>query len=133
MVWAIPVSLAATWGITIVFSSSGYLDVSVRRVSVFRQYIFNILGCPIRKSTTQRLFAPYRSLSQLITSFIASESQGIRRTPLVTFLTNVNKFYFIISFKMSKNLFLTIKDKVENIGVEPMTSCVQGRRSSQLS
>ena len=34
---------------------------------------------------------------------------------------------------MSKNFFLTIKDKVENIGVEPMTSCVQGRRSSQLS
>jgi hypothetical protein len=28
---------------------------------------------------------------------------------------------------MSKNIF------VENIGVEPMTSCVQGRRSSQLS
>ena len=31
-VWAPPVSLAATSGITIVFSSSGYLDVSVRRV-----------------------------------------------------------------------------------------------------
>jgi hypothetical protein len=26
-----------------------------------------------------------------------------------------------------------INGKVENIGVEPMTSCVQGRRSSQLS
>ena len=25
------------------------------------------------------------------------------------------------------------KTFVENIGVEPMTSCVQGRRSSQLS
>ena len=25
------------------------------------------------------------------------------------------------------------KTSVENIGVEPMTSCVQGRRSSQLS
>ena len=25
------------------------------------------------------------------------------------------------------------KPNVENIGVEPMTSCVQGRRSSQLS
>jgi len=24
-------------------------------------------------------------------------------------------------------------DKVENIGVEPMTSCLQSRRSSQLS
>ena len=32
-VWAIPRSLATTWGITIVFSSSGYLDVSVHRVS----------------------------------------------------------------------------------------------------
>ena len=27
----------------------------------------------------------------------------------------------------------TSKISVENIGVEPMTSCVQGRRSSQLS
>lgn len=33
LVWAVPVSLAATQGITIVFSSSGYLDVSVPRVS----------------------------------------------------------------------------------------------------
>ena len=31
-VWAPPVSLAATPGITVVFFSSGYLDVSVRRV-----------------------------------------------------------------------------------------------------
>ena len=31
-VWALPVSLAATSGITVVFSSSGYLDVSVPRV-----------------------------------------------------------------------------------------------------
>src|SRR5690606_36230684 len=31
-VWAPPGSLAATTGITLVFSSSGYLDVSVRRV-----------------------------------------------------------------------------------------------------
>ena len=31
-VWALPRSLAATWGITVVFSSSGYLDVSVLRV-----------------------------------------------------------------------------------------------------
>ena len=31
-VWASPGSLAATTGITLVFSSSGYLDVSVRRV-----------------------------------------------------------------------------------------------------
>ena len=32
LVWAFPRSLATTWGITIVFFSSGYLDVSVPRV-----------------------------------------------------------------------------------------------------
>ena len=31
-VWALPISLAATLGITVVFFSSGYLDVSVHRV-----------------------------------------------------------------------------------------------------
>ncbi len=31
-VWALPLSLAATYGIDVSFSSSGYLDVSVRRV-----------------------------------------------------------------------------------------------------
>ena len=35
LVWAGPRSLAATWGVTIVFSSSGYLDVSVRRVGLY--------------------------------------------------------------------------------------------------
>ena len=30
-------------------------------------------------------------------------------------------------------LLINILNLVENIGVEPMTSCVQGRRSSQLS
>ena len=37
-----------------------------------------------------------------------------------------NRLYFLFSILS----FLKI---VENIGVEPMTSCVQGRRSSQLS
>ena len=31
-VWALPISLAATFGIDVSFSSSGYLDVSVHRV-----------------------------------------------------------------------------------------------------
>ena len=45
---------------------------------------FILTGCPIRKSVGQRSFAPNHSLSQLITSFIASESQGIHRMPLFT-------------------------------------------------
>ena len=32
LVWALPFSLATTWGIIIIFFSSSYLDVSVRRV-----------------------------------------------------------------------------------------------------
>ena len=32
MVWAVPRSLATTYGITFVFFSSAYLDVSVQRV-----------------------------------------------------------------------------------------------------
>ena len=43
-------------------------------------------GCPIRKFTNQRLFAPPRDLSQLITSFIACKSLGIHRTPFLTCL-----------------------------------------------
>ena len=53
---------------------------------MIRWRVFNTPGCPIRKSPDQRLFAPTPSLSQLITSFIASESQGIRHAPFFTFL-----------------------------------------------
>ena len=86
-VWAGPCSLATTYGITIVFFSSGYLDVSVHRVDLRHNRIPQLLGvgCPIRIFTDQRLFAPPRNFSQLITSFIVSESQGIPRTPLLTF------------------------------------------------
>jgi hypothetical protein len=88
MVWAIPRSIATTKGITVVFFSSAYLDVSVQRVRLPYNGIIRspVLGCPIRKSADQESFAPPRSLSQLITSFFASESQGILRTPLLTFL-----------------------------------------------
>ena len=86
LVWAVPRSLATTSGITFVFFSSRYLDVSVPWVSLYKRYhAFSMVGFPIRKSTGQRLFAPHRSLSQLITSFIASESQGIRHTLLIAF------------------------------------------------
>ena len=83
LVWALPRSLATTSGIIIIFSSCGYLDVSVPRVrlSIKRYHAFNMMGCPIRKSPDQRLFAPTRRLSQLTTSFIASSSQGIHRLP----------------------------------------------------
>ena len=95
-VWAVPRSLATTCGITIVFFSYGYLDVSVPhvRLSFARDIrVCTQMGCPIRKSPDQRLFAPTRSLSQLVTSFFASESQGIHHLLL---FTSVNT---LISFK----------------------------------
>ena len=49
------------------------------------QPFFKWLGFPIRKSADQFIFADPRSLSQLITSFFASESQGIPRVPFLTF------------------------------------------------
>ena len=68
-----------------------------------------------------RIFAPPRSFSQLVTSFIASESQGIHRLPLITFLSNlllilqIQKFIknLISSLKtsMSKNLFFAFRRK----------------------
>ena len=153
------------------------------------------MGCPIRIFTDQRLFAPPRNFSQLITSFFVSESQGIPRTPLLTFFyllyLQVNLYFYLlfsqyvkelrppqplqrrglkepvwiftesnrtvcacrISFHSSilrtclcllffLNLALAFLSPplrevrwgcVENKGVEPLTLCVQGRCSSQLS
>ena len=44
----------------------------------------SMVGCPIRTPADQLLFADPRRFSQLIASFIASESLGIPHTPLFT-------------------------------------------------
>ena len=69
----------------VVFSSSGYLDVSVHRVasdkamdSLYGACALPHAGFPIRISAGRRLFAPYRSFSQLAASFFGSYCQGIR-------------------------------------------------------
>jgi hypothetical protein len=90
LVWAVPLSLAATDGITIVFFSCGYLDVSVPRVrlmylciqyTILEHYLQRVspFGYPRIKAC---LAAP-RGFSQLTASFIASFCLGIHRTPLV--------------------------------------------------
>ena len=151
------------------FQFSGFAHLSV-------YYLFKIVGCPIQVSTDQVVCADPRSFSQLITPFIASESQGIPHTPLFCLLfflvdgfwllvdgqvpqqTTVNRqllcsFYFlnflisICQWTLFGCLFVAVcwwnkpttyncqptTKFVENNGVEPLTSCVQGRRSSQLS
>ena len=73
-VWALPLSLAATRGVTVVFLSSDYLDVSVRRVRLLfnRMTRLQRAGFPhsgIRGSwavrASPRLFAACRALLRL--------------------------------------------------------------------
>ncbi len=70
------------------FQFSGFAHLTV-------YYIFNIVGCPIRISTDQFVCANPRSFSQLITSFIASESLGIPHTLLFSLLCT---FVFLMSY-----------------------------------
>ena len=84
-VWALPFSLATTWGIIIIFFSSSYLDVSVQRVDFRREAddtpsVYRVV--PFGNLRIYRSCAAPRSLSQLTTSFIVSQSQGIHHTPL---------------------------------------------------
>ena len=62
------------------FSSPGL--ASLAYVFSERCCSFTAAGFPIRLSAGQRMLAPIRGLSQLATTFFASQCQGIRRMPL---------------------------------------------------
>ncbi len=116
-VWTNPISLAATIGITFVFSSTGYLDVSVPRVRLLKgYYVFNIVGCPIRISMDHIVCADPHGFSQLITSFIASESLGIPHTPFSSLSPNLQILpYSIILYTLYlKNSCLILLYKTFN-------------------
>ena len=68
-----------------------------------------MMGCPIRKPPDQRLFAPPRSFSQLIASFIASMCLGILHTLLVALpkaLDQLNDQYFLSNDKKYFHFFI---------------------------
>jgi hypothetical protein len=79
LVWPLPRSLATTYGISFDFSSWGYLDVSVRPVSLVhtmdsctRNQAFTLIGFPhsdipgsMDICSSPRLFAAYRVLRRL--------------------------------------------------------------------
>ena len=81
LVWAGPRSLATTKGITFVFSSYGYLDVSVPHVRSPLCGVTCLLHAGLPHSEICGSIRMCQS-PQLITSFIASESLGIHRLPL---------------------------------------------------
>ena len=77
--WPGPRSLVTTNGVSVDVLSSSYLDISVRWVCLPCGINQNGLGFPIRKSADQSLLTTPHSLSQRVTSFIASLYQGIHQ------------------------------------------------------
>ena len=79
LVWALPVPLAATPGIILIFSSSGYLDVSVHRVPLhnlwIQLWIHEVSSCGFPHSeisgsldicSSPKLFAAYHVFHRLL-------------------------------------------------------------------
>ena len=87
-VWAVPRSLATTWGITICFLFLRVLRCFSSPGLLFRAAPSMQRVPPFGNLRIKGYSAPPRSLSQPITSFIAYKIQGIHHTPLVTFLQN---------------------------------------------
>ena len=90
-VWALPLSLATTRGISVDFLSSGYLDVSVPPLAFpdlciqpgitphYRRWV-----SPFGNPRVKGCSAPHRGLSQPSTPFIDSWCLGIHRMPLLS-------------------------------------------------
>ena len=154
-VWALARSLATTCAITFVFSSYGYLDVSVPRVRLLdRMTGLPPAGLPhsdIRGSrvicTSPRLFAAYHVLHRLreprhppsALAYFLLPSRPLQTVSGSIFLQLALLFLFFLVVQHVKDLFCLPPDcsgfqlNVENNGFEPLTLCVQSRCSSQLS
>ena len=106
--WPGPRSLVTTNGVSVDVLSSSYLDISVRWVCLpcgINQYG---LGFPIRKSADQSLLTAPHSLSQRVTSFIASLYQGIHQMLFKTLDRTVHE-----SSNRSDNHYYNIKIYLE--------------------
>ena len=95
LVWALSISLAATLEIDVSFSSSGYLDVSVRRVPSVWLWIHHTVTCsacrvsPFRHPRINayvQLPAAFRSLSRL-SSAPSARASALRPTMLNLFVS----------------------------------------------
>ena len=100
-VWALPRSLAATWGIVFTFFSSGYLDVSVHPVPSFvlrlhlsRLLHWEILGSMLDCSFS-RLIAAYHVLLRLLLPRHPSCALNILTLCLLLDLTNLIVFLIL--------------------------------------
>ncbi len=148
-VWATSFSLAATREIDVSLFSSSYLDVSVQRVcSSLDVTALRQPGCPIRISAdlfvlcrSPRLFAACHVLLRLqepryppyalyyFLKMSRSLLQYQRNTPISPLKTSMNS----VCLYPERTLHPKFRPPVEDKGLEPLTPCVQGRCSSQLS
>ena len=86
-----------------------------------------VTGCPIRKSTDQWIFAPHRSLSQLITSFFASKSLGILHVPFSPFLFSFSPCHSLIAERdpfVNFQAACLVAEQAARIGFGFFTRCV---------
>ena len=128
-VWANPLSLAATEGISFDFFSCRYLDGSLP--GVYRPHAIDSRtddchsrqsGYPIRTPRDQSLLAAPPGFSQLSASFFAWQLLGIHSW---THIHLTILFFRLPSLKIQKTM--------EAKGFEPLTLGLQSRCSSQLS
>ncbi len=113
MVWPIPISLAATLGVSFDFSSSRYWDVSLPSVSscntidsCYGNRTLLLLGFPIQKSPGQRIFS---SSPTLIAAYHVFHRLLAPRHPPVA-LNNLSQKNLSSSFsvQLSKNRNLSL-------------------------
>ena len=97
MIWALPISLATTFGIDIFFlflrvircfSSPGSLHIPID--SVYDTMTLLIVSSLIRISADRGLFAAPRSFSQLVTSFFGAMYLGIHLYALCSLIFILN-------------------------------------------
>ena len=111
-VWAVPCSLATTRGITTCFLFLQVLRCfsSLGLLPFQDNWSSTSWVAPFGDPRITGHYAPPRGLSQPIASFIASESQGIHRTPLVTFRSAQD---LNCSVDRSLGLFLSVQQHVK--------------------
>ena len=108
-VWALPIPLAATLGIIVIFFSSRYWDVSLPWVlpytamySLYNPYLL-IRGFPHSDIyDCLRVLTAHRSISLFAASFFASMCLGIHHTPFSTYIFftffQTSRFFFVKSY-----------------------------------
>ena len=140
--WPDPLSLATTNGVSVDILSSGYLDVSVRQVCFL--YLCIQYKMPLKRRVSPFGNPRIKVYSQLPRAYRSvlrpSSPLGAKASTKCTFIawniicTEIN-LHMMIKFsvwwlvKLFQTTLNTLLDLVEVNGIEPMTSCLQSRRS----